>query len=189
MSLFCRENWQNRSPTLSSTFLTVCISRACHSSKLPAALEAFRSRIRRIHAGGERLFSSQSKLPFFSGVHALVATPGRLMHLLENGIITLDICRYLVMDEADRMVDMGFEEDVRTIFSYFKVLNTCERHNNRTLQIGTTPDAAVLGDHAQKDSRLCQVGASATVCNKRGQSGRRMPKCRTGALVVELFLR
>jgi len=28
-------------------------------------------------------------------------------------------CRYLCMDEADRMIDMGFEEDVRTIFSYF----------------------------------------------------------------------
>jgi ATP-dependent RNA helicase DDX41 len=29
--------------------------------------------------------------------------------------------RYLCLDEADRMIDMGFEEDVRTIFSYFKV--------------------------------------------------------------------
>lgn len=32
-------------------------------------------------------------------------------------------CRYLCMDEADRMIDMGFEEDVRTIFSYFKVIH------------------------------------------------------------------
>ena len=31
------------------------------------------------------------------------------------------IFRYLCLDEADRMIDMGFEEDVRTIFSYFKV--------------------------------------------------------------------
>lgn len=31
--------------------------------------------------------------------------------------------RYLCMDEADRMIDMGFEEDVRTIFSFFKVHN------------------------------------------------------------------
>ena len=29
--------------------------------------------------------------------------------------------RYLVLDEADRMIDLGFEEDIRTIFSYFKV--------------------------------------------------------------------
>lgn len=56
-----------------------------------------------------------------SGVHILVATPGRLIDLLEKKIFNLEICRYLVLDEADRMIDMGFEEEVRTIFSYFKV--------------------------------------------------------------------
>ncbi|CAI9738972.1 probable ATP-dependent RNA helicase DDX41 [Octopus vulgaris] len=54
------------------------------------------------------------------GVHIMVATPGRLMDMLDKKMITLDVCRYLCMDEADRMIDMGFEEDVRTIFSYFK---------------------------------------------------------------------
>uniref|UniRef100_A0A1B0CS55 RNA helicase n=1 Tax=Lutzomyia longipalpis TaxID=7200 RepID=A0A1B0CS55_LUTLO len=54
------------------------------------------------------------------GVHIMVATPGRLMDMLDKKIVTLDWCRYLVMDEADRMIDMGFEEDVRTIFSFFK---------------------------------------------------------------------
>ncbi|XP_065556215.1 ATP-dependent RNA helicase abstrakt-like isoform X3 [Artemia franciscana] len=54
------------------------------------------------------------------GVHILVATPGRLMDMLDKKIVKLDICRYLCMDEADRMIDMGFEEDIRTIFSYFK---------------------------------------------------------------------
>lgn len=53
------------------------------------------------------------------GVHIMVATPGRLMDLLDKKMIRLNICRYLCMDEADRMIDMGFEEDVRTIFSYF----------------------------------------------------------------------
>ena len=51
----------------------------------------------------------------------MVATPGRLMDLLQKKMISLDICRYLSLDEADRMIDMGFEEDIRTIFSYFKV--------------------------------------------------------------------
>ena len=37
--------------------------------------------------------------------------------------MTMDMCRYVVFDEADRMIDMGFEEDVRTIFSFFKVCN------------------------------------------------------------------
>ncbi|WAR21133.1 DDX41-like protein, partial [Mya arenaria] len=54
------------------------------------------------------------------GVHIIVATPGRLMLMLSKKMFVLDICRYLVLDEADRMIDMGFEEDVRTIFSYFK---------------------------------------------------------------------
>ena len=43
------------------------------------------------------------------------------MLMLDKKMFTLDVCRYLVMDEADRMIDLGFEEDVRTIFSYFKV--------------------------------------------------------------------
>ncbi len=55
-----------------------------------------------------------------AGVHIVVATPGRLMDMLNKKVMTLDVCRYLCLDEADRMIDMGFEEDVRTIFSYFK---------------------------------------------------------------------
>lgn len=53
----------------------------------------------------------------------MVATPGRLMDLLQKKMVSLDICRYLALDEADRMIDMGFEGDIRTIFSYFKVLS------------------------------------------------------------------
>ena len=53
------------------------------------------------------------------GCHMMVATPGRLMDMLNKKMIKLDVCRYFCMDEADRMIDMGFEEDVRTIFSYF----------------------------------------------------------------------
>ncbi|XP_011300941.1 ATP-dependent RNA helicase abstrakt, partial [Fopius arisanus] len=54
------------------------------------------------------------------GVHIMVATPGRLMDMLGKKTVKLDVCRYLCMDEADRMIDMGFEEDVRTIFSFFR---------------------------------------------------------------------
>ena len=54
----------------------------------------------------------------------MVATPGRLMDMLHKKMVTLSVCRYLCMDEADRMIDMGFEEDVRTIFSFFKVTST-----------------------------------------------------------------
>lgn len=55
----------------------------------------------------------------------VVATPGRLIDLLNKKKINLDNCKYLCMDEADRMIDMGFEEDVRTIMSYFKVNKKC----------------------------------------------------------------
>ncbi|KAK3094912.1 hypothetical protein FSP39_007818 [Pinctada imbricata] len=54
------------------------------------------------------------------GIHIVVATPGRLMLMLNKKMITLDVCRFLAMDEADRLIDLGFEEDIRTIFSYFK---------------------------------------------------------------------
>lgn len=54
------------------------------------------------------------------GLHIVVATPGRLMDLLNKKIMNLDVCRYLCLDEADRLIDLGFEDDVRTIFSYFK---------------------------------------------------------------------
>ncbi|CAG2066117.1 unnamed protein product [Timema podura] len=43
----------------------------------------------------------------------MVATPGRLMDMLDKKMVSLDVCRYLCMDEADRMIDMGFEEDTR----------------------------------------------------------------------------
>ena len=54
------------------------------------------------------------------GVHIVVATPGRLIDMLDKKIINLNVCRYLCFDEADRMIDMGFEEEVRNIISYFK---------------------------------------------------------------------
>ncbi|KAJ1913848.1 hypothetical protein H4219_005029 [Mycoemilia scoparia] len=55
------------------------------------------------------------------GFHMLVATPGRLQDMLQKKKFNLDLTKYLCMDEADRMIDMGFEEDVRNIMSYFKI--------------------------------------------------------------------
>jgi ATP-dependent RNA helicase DDX41 len=43
------------------------------------------------------------------------------MDMLDKKLVYLDICRYLCLDEADRMIDLGFEEDVRNILSHFKV--------------------------------------------------------------------
>ena len=50
-----------------------------------------------------------------SGVSIVVATPGRLEDLIGDGICSLDEVTYLVLDEADRMLDLGFEPHIRTI--------------------------------------------------------------------------
>ncbi|XP_074269688.1 DEAD-box ATP-dependent RNA helicase 35-like [Silene latifolia] len=54
------------------------------------------------------------------GVHIVVATPGRLKDLLAKKRMNLDNCRYLCLDEADRLVDLGFEDDIREVFDHFK---------------------------------------------------------------------
>jgi ATP-dependent RNA helicase DDX5/DBP2 len=45
----------------------------------------------------------------------LIATPGRLLDFLDTNTTNLKRCTFLVLDEADRMLDMGFEKDIRKI--------------------------------------------------------------------------
>lgn len=74
--------------------------------------------------------------PLRMGCHMVVATPGRLMDMLSKRRksfpavplsipqcipgINLDMCTFLCLDEADRLIDLGFDEDMRTVFGYFK---------------------------------------------------------------------
>lgn len=53
------------------------------------------------------------------GIHIIVATPGRLLDFLRKDFITLRQCRILVLDEADRLVDTGFEDDIGNIVDFF----------------------------------------------------------------------
>ncbi|KAH9518403.1 DEAD (Asp-Glu-Ala-Asp) box polypeptide 23 [Bulinus truncatus] len=57
------------------------------------------------------------------GCEIVIATPGRLIDVLENRYLVLNQCTYVVMDEADRMIDMGFEPEVRKILDYLPVTN------------------------------------------------------------------
>ena len=65
------------------------------------------------------------------GVHVVVATPGRLIDLVERGAVRLSEVRTLVLDEADEMLSMGFQEDIETILS-----NLPEEH--RTMLFSAT---------------------------------------------------
>ena len=65
------------------------------------------------------------------GVHCIVATPGRLKDFLSKKQITLDICRYICLDEADRMLDLGFDEEVGEIMNHF-------HHQRQTLLFSAT---------------------------------------------------
>eukprot|EP00929_Paragymnodinium_shiwhaense_P078831 TRINITY_DN4089_c0_g2_i3.p1 TRINITY_DN4089_c0_g2~~TRINITY_DN4089_c0_g2_i3.p1 ORF type:complete len:622 (-),score=205.29 TRINITY_DN4089_c0_g2_i3:212-2077(-) len=55
---------------------------------------------------------------FGSKPEVLIATPGRLADFVRNRAVSLDMARYLVLDEADRMLDMGFEKQVKEILDF-----------------------------------------------------------------------
>jgi len=59
-----------------------------------------------------------------AGANIVVATPGRLLDLMNDGVINLKQVSLLVLDEADRMLDMGFERDVRAIISQIQKRQT-----------------------------------------------------------------
>jgi ATP-dependent RNA helicase DDX23/PRP28 len=57
------------------------------------------------------------------GCEIVIGTPGRLVDVLDNRYLVLNQCTYVVMDEADRMIDMGFEGDVKRILEFLPVNN------------------------------------------------------------------
>jgi ATP-dependent RNA helicase RhlE len=68
-----------------------------------------------------------------SGSDIVVATPGRLLDHLERGTLRLDKVQFLVLDEADRMLDMGFLPDVR------RIVEQCPRQRHTSLFSATIP--------------------------------------------------
>lgn len=78
---------------------------------------AYRKRIKVACVYGGKSVSSQAKV-VRDGAHTVVGTPGRLLDLIGRGILSLNKTRMLVLDEADRMLDMGFIDDIRKIISH-----------------------------------------------------------------------
>lgn len=72
--------------------------------------------------GRVKVLHTKVKLaPLIKGVEICIATPGRLIDFLECGKTNLRRTTYLVLDEADRMLDMGFEPQIRKIVDQIRV--------------------------------------------------------------------
>ncbi|WP_443945321.1 DEAD/DEAH box helicase [Pedobacter sp. AW1-32] len=71
-----------------------------------------------VYGGGDGIAYEQQKRSMREGVDIIIATPGRLMAHLSSGALKLQHLQHLILDEADRMLDMGFYDDIMRIVSY-----------------------------------------------------------------------
>src|SRR5690606_17152691 len=99
------------------------------------------------------------------GVDILVATPGRLLDLLNQGAVRLNMVEVFVLDEADRMLDMGFIQDVRRVIKALPA-------RRQTLLFSATMPAAIqeLADHILIEPVRVEVTPQATTVEKIEQS-------------------
>ena len=117
-----------------------------------------------------------------SGVHVLVATPGRLMDLMNQGFVRLDAVEVFVLDEADRMLDMGFIRDVR------KIAAALPRHRQTVLFSATMPKSVQgLADSLLRDPVSVEAAPTATTAERVEQRVLFVAKDKKRALISELL--
>jgi ATP-dependent RNA helicase RhlE len=71
-----------------------------------------------VFGGGDGSLYEQQRRGIQNNVNIIIATPGRLIAHLTSGVLKFDHIRHLILDEADRMLDMGFYDDIMRIISY-----------------------------------------------------------------------
>ncbi|MCP4293307.1 MAG: DEAD/DEAH box helicase [bacterium] len=116
------------------------------------------------------------------GVDFLVATPGRLIDLIEQGEVILEEVEFLILDEADRMLDMGFVHDVRWIADQVP-------RPRQTLLFSATMSAAVksLASTMQTDAEVISVAPPATVADNIDQQVMYVEKEKKNDLLLHLL--
>ncbi len=114
------------------------------------------------------------------GVDILVATPGRLIDLLGRGFLSLDDIEVFVLDEADRMLDMGFIHDVRKVIAQLP-------QKKQTLFFSATmpPEIKKLADTLLTDPALVSVTPVSSTAEKIEQSVCFVDKVNKPKLLVE----
>jgi superfamily II DNA/RNA helicase len=88
-----------------------------------------------VYGGGDGNLFAVEKKALTKGVDIVICTPGRMIAHLNMGYVKLDSLRYLVLDEADRMLDMGFYEDI------IKIIQHMPKQRQNLLFSATMPPA------------------------------------------------
>jgi ATP-dependent RNA helicase DeaD len=131
-----------------------------------------------------------------SGVHIVVGTPGRVIDLLERRILNLSSVKVLVLDEADRMLDMGFIDDIEYILSRVPtnrqtslfsatidktVMNICNRYMKNPEKILVSKDEIALTQMKQYYMVMNPYSKFETLCNILNENhiGRAIIFCKT----------
>jgi len=116
------------------------------------------------------------------GVEVLVATPGRLLDLVNQRAVTLNQLEVLVLDEADRMLDMGFIHDIKRIIAMLP-------KERQTLFFSATMPQEItrLADQMLRDPARVAVTPQATTVERIAQRVIHIDKPAKGALLAELL--